>query len=118
MIARLWRGAVRRADGDRYSEYVAQTGLAAYRQTPGNQGAWLLRRDIGETTEIVTLSMWESEDAIRGFAGDDIARAVFYPEDDAFLVERDDTVVHYAVQDSAQPLVQLAGEEGFEPSIS
>ena len=34
---------------------------------------------------------------MRGFAGDDIGRAVFYPEDDRFLVERDDHVDHFEV---------------------
>jgi hypothetical protein len=36
-------------------------------------------------------------DAIRGFAGDDVERAVYYPEDDRFLVEHEDTVTHWQV---------------------
>jgi heme-degrading monooxygenase HmoA len=58
----------------------------------------MLRRDLDEgLTEYVTLSLWESIDAVRAFAGDDPERAVFYPEDDAFLVERDMRVRHYQV---------------------
>ena len=34
---------------------------------------------------------------IAGFAGDDIARAVFYPEDDRYLVDRETTVTHFEV---------------------
>jgi hypothetical protein len=45
----------------------------------------------------VTLSFWDSLDAVRGFAGDDVERAVFYPEDDRFLVEREETVLHFGV---------------------
>jgi heme-degrading monooxygenase HmoA len=57
-----------------------------------------LSRDLGDgRTEIVTLSFWESEAAIRGFAGDQIDQAVFYPEDNRYLVERDLTVTHYQV---------------------
>ena len=97
MIARMWRGAVRRDDADAYAEYIANTGMAAYRSTPGNQGAWMLRRDVGDRSEIVTFSLWDSQDSIRAFAGDDIDQAVFYPEDDRFLVERDRTVRHYEV---------------------
>ncbi len=95
LIARVWRGAVRSADADAYVAYVRETGIAEYEATPGNRGAWILRRPKGELTEIVTLSLWESMDAVRAFAGDDPGRAVFYPDDDRFLVERELTVEHY-----------------------
>ena len=49
----------------------------------------------GDRAEFIPLSLWESEEVIRGFAGEDIERAVFYPEDDRFLVERDLTARHY-----------------------
>jgi hypothetical protein len=45
----------------------------------------------------VTLSFWDSLESIRGFAGEDIGRAVFYPEDDRFLVAREDEVTHWQV---------------------
>jgi heme-degrading monooxygenase HmoA len=97
MIARIWRGAVRREDADAYADYIANTGMAEYRSTPGNHGAWMLRRDAGDRTEIITFSLWDSPDSIKAFAGDDIDQAVFYPEDDRFLIERDRTVRHYKV---------------------
>jgi heme-degrading monooxygenase HmoA len=96
-VARTWRGWTRRSDADAYVAYLEQTGMPAYRQTPGNCGAWILRRDDGDRTEFVTLSFWESVDAIHGFAGDDISVAVFYPEDDAFLIERETSVQHYEI---------------------
>ena len=101
MIVRTWRGAVRRADRDRYAEYLQGTGVAEYTATPGNRGVHMLRRDLGETTEFVMLTFWDSLDAIRTFAGDDLEKAVFYAEDDRFLVERDPTATHYEVVDSA-----------------
>ena len=98
MIARTWRGWVRTEDRAAYVDYIERTGMAGYRATPGNQGAWMLARDLDDgRTEIVTLSFWTSADAIRGFAGDDIGRAVFYPEDDRFLVDREATVTHHEV---------------------
>jgi heme-degrading monooxygenase HmoA len=98
MIARIWKGWVRTEDRAAYVDYIERTGMAEYRSTPGNQGAWMLVRDVGEDrTEIVTLSFWASRDAIRGFAGDDIERAVLYPEDDRYLVDRERTVTHYEV---------------------
>ncbi len=103
MIARMWRGAVRREDGDAYEAYIGETGLAGYEATPGNRGAWLLRRELGDLTEFVTFTLWDSLDAVRAFAGDDVERAVFYPEDDRFLVERDDVVKHFEVADGTRP---------------
>jgi len=97
MIARVWRGVVRRDDAEAYVNYIVNTGMAEYRSTPGNKGAWMLRRDDGDRSEIVTFSLWDSRDSIRAFAGDDIDQAVFYPEDDHFLLERDLTVRHYDV---------------------
>ena len=99
MIARVWRGWVRTEDRDVYAAYVEETGVAQYRETAGNQGAHMLTRDLGDgRTEIVTLSFWESREVITGFAGADISRAVFYPEDDRYLVQREDTVTHYEVR--------------------
>jgi heme-degrading monooxygenase HmoA len=102
MIARIWRGWVRAEDRAAYVDYIERTGMAAYRRTPGNQGAWMLARDLDDgRTEIVTLSFWASRDAIRAFAGDDIERAVFYPEDDRYLVDRETTVTHHEVVSGA-----------------
>jgi heme-degrading monooxygenase HmoA len=97
MVARTWRGWTRREDADAYVDYLERTGMPEYRATSGNRGAWILRHDDGDRTEFVTLTFWDSLDAIRGFAGDDVERAVFYPEDDRFLVEREETVTHWQV---------------------
>ena len=101
MIARMWRGWVATDRAAEYVTYIEETGMAEYRRTPGNRGAQMLTRDTGGgRTEVITMSWWESLDSIRGFAGDDISRAVFYPEDDDYLLDRDQTVFHYEVRDS------------------
>jgi heme-degrading monooxygenase HmoA len=97
MIARTWRGAVRADDAEPYSEYIRATGIAEYAATPGNLGAYLLYRIEGDRAEILTISFWESLDSVHGFAGNDIERAVFYPEDDRYLIDRDVTAHHYMV---------------------
>ncbi|MDQ7880186.1 hypothetical protein Q9R08_19505 [Microbacterium sp. QXD-8] len=95
-IVRMWRGVIRTSDRDEYVEYVERTGIDEYRSVPGNRDAWTLTRELPDgLTEIVTVSRWDSLESIRGFAGDDIGKAVYYPEDDRFLIERDDTVRHY-----------------------
>jgi heme-degrading monooxygenase HmoA len=103
VIARIWRGVVRLEDADEYAKYIAETGFAAYATTPGNRGAWMLRRDEGDRTEFLTFSLWDSYDAIRAFAGDDYEAAVLYPEDERYLIETDPKVRHYDVADSAEP---------------
>jgi len=97
MIARTWRGATSADDADAYLEYLHETGLADFRRTEGNRGALALRKIEGNRAEFVILSLWDSEEAIRRFAGEDISKAVFYPEDERFLIERDNDVSHYEV---------------------
>jgi heme-degrading monooxygenase HmoA len=99
MIARVWSGATAADDADRYLEYLRRTGLAEYAHTPGHRRTITMRRIANERAEFVIITLWDSMDAVRGFAGDDPERAVFYPEDDRFLVARDDRVTHYDVVD-------------------
>jgi hypothetical protein len=84
MIARVWRGIVHSDKLEEYVDVVEETGMEEYRRTPGNLGA-----------QILTISWWPDEDHIRGFAGEDIELAKYYPSDDPYLIERDDNVVHY-----------------------
>ena len=100
VIARVWSGEVRRADADVYAEYIRETGFREYGETPGNRGAWLLRRDDGDATRFVALSMWDSYDAVRTFAGDDIEAAVLYPEDERYLRPGSSSITHYEVVDT------------------
>ena len=104
MIARTWRGWVASDRAQEYVAYLDKTGLAEYADTPGNAGAHCLLRDLGDgRTEVVTLSFWESMEAVERFAGNDASRAVFYPEDDYFLIDRETTVTHFDVPWSTPP---------------
>ena len=97
MIARIWRGATKAEDAEPYLDYLHRTGFTEYRDTSGNRGVLGLRRIVEGRAEFLLVSLWDSEDAIRQFAGDDIEKAVFYPEDEGFLVERDERVSHFEV---------------------
>ena len=97
MIARIWRGAVRQEDGDVYEQYIRDTGVAEYKATAGNLGVTMMRREVGDRTEFMLLSLWESLDAVKAFAGEDYEKGVFYPEDDRYLVERDEKSSHWEV---------------------
>jgi hypothetical protein len=95
-ILREWRAEIHRALRDEYVGYVTATGLAAYRATPGNLGATLAVRDLDAARcEIVTLSWWGALADIERFAGRDIERARYFPEDGRYLVTRPERVLHY-----------------------
>lgn len=96
MIARTWRGATSTEDAEAYHEYLNQTGVNACETTPGNRGVYVLRREVGTRAEFLFVSLWESMEAVTRFAGAD-ARAVFYPEDERYLIDFDPDVAHYEV---------------------
>jgi heme-degrading monooxygenase HmoA len=108
MIARIWRGVTRADQADAYYDYLERTGLKEYRNTPGNRGVWVLRQLRDDKATFLLISLWDSIEAIRRFAGDDIETAVYYPEDHAFLLELEPTVAHYDVLAPADALA-LAG---------
>ena len=58
----------------------------------------MLHRDVEDKTEFVMFTLWDSIENVKAFAGEDYETAVFYPEYDRFLIERDPTAAHYGVQ--------------------
>ena len=97
MIARIWRGVTSASKADPYLDYLRATGLKEYRATKGNQGVWVLRKIEGDQAEFTLITLWDSMDAVRRFAGNDVNRAVYYPEDYDYLLWREPNVVHYEV---------------------
>ena len=106
MIARTWHGRVPAEKADAYYSYLRRTGLADYAATPGNLGVTVLRRDEGSVTHFLLLTLWESIEAVQAFAGADHELAHYYPEDDEYLLEREQFVKHYEVlASSGTPVV-------------
>jgi heme-degrading monooxygenase HmoA len=97
MIVRIWHGMTAAAKSDEYFEYLNRTGVPEYRATEGNRGVYVLRRIEGERAHFLTVSFWESIEAIKGFAGPDPERAKYYPEDEKFLLDFEPAVDHYEV---------------------
>ena len=97
MIARIWHGITPAARADEYLKFLETRALPDYRSVPGNLAAFILRRVEGEVAHFLTLTHWESLEAIRSFAGADIGRAKYYPEDSRFLVDFEPTVQHFEV---------------------
>jgi heme-degrading monooxygenase HmoA len=101
MIARIWHGRTLQRHYDEYWQFLHEHAIPDYRSTPGNAGVRVLRRLDGEQAHFQTLSYWDSLEAIRAFAGDEIERAKYYPEDQHYLLEFEPEVEHYEVSDEA-----------------
>jgi heme-degrading monooxygenase HmoA len=99
MIARIWQGRIRACDVEEYRAYISATGLVDYRSTPGNLGAEMLTRVDGDVAHVITLSFWNNLESIHAFAGADVTRARYYPEDARFLLDFPERVEHYDVVD-------------------
>ena len=97
MIARVWHGTTRAEDAAEYARYVEASGMEAARALPGSRGTLVLHRVEDDRAEFETVLLFDSLDDIRAFAGDDVDVAVFFPEDDRYLVERELTVRHFEV---------------------
>jgi heme-degrading monooxygenase HmoA len=97
MIARIWRGRTPAAKSEAYLSILKRTGLKEYLETDGNRGVLLLRRVSDGVAEFTALTLWDSMDAVRRFAGDEPERAHYYPEDREYLLEMTPFVEHYEV---------------------
>ena len=97
MIARLWHGITPASKADGYLDTLNKTGLRECRATPGNRGVYVLRRIDAGVAHFLFISLWDSMDAIARFAGAEVDRARYYPEDREFLLEFEPTVTHYEV---------------------
>jgi heme-degrading monooxygenase HmoA len=103
MIARMWHGVVPREKAEAYLQVLKRTGVSELRATAGNRGVTVLRQDEGAQSHFVLISFWDSREAIRAFAGDDLEKARYYPEDAEFLLEMEPRVTHYEVLASPAP---------------
>lgn len=97
MIARMWRGRAVGANADAYAAVFQNEVLHELKRVAGFRGAYLLRRDDADATELVTLTLFDSLDAVRGFAGEVYDTAIVSPAARAVLRDYDRTVRHYTI---------------------
>jgi heme-degrading monooxygenase HmoA len=97
MIFRVWRGEATVEDGPRYVDHLERSVFPQLREIEGYEKAYLLRRPIGDRVEFLVITVWQSMDAIRRFAGEEPTTAVVEPEARAVLSDFDETVDHYEV---------------------
>lgn len=97
MIARRWHGRVTAANADEYLKLMEEVGLADYRSTAGNRGAWCLHRRDGDVVHVEMFTLWDDEEAVRRFAGEDMLKAKYYDFDPDYLLELEPEVVQFDV---------------------
>jgi antibiotic biosynthesis monooxygenase (ABM) superfamily enzyme len=108
MISRIWHGWTLPANADAYEALLKGeifVGIES-RQIPGYRGIHLLRRDLGDEVEFVTIMWFDSIDAVRAFAGEDYELAVVPATARALLARYDARSQHYEVR------VERQGERG------
>ena len=97
MIARLWHGWTTPENADAYEEFLRTKMFPSIRRVPGYLGADLLRRADGEEIAFVTITRFDSLDAVRAFAGEAYEQAVVEPEARELLSRFDARSEHYEV---------------------
>jgi heme-degrading monooxygenase HmoA len=95
MITRLWRGWTTSGNADAYERFLIEELFPSMRRIPGFDGAVVLRRVEGDEVGFVTLTRFESLDAIRAFAGDDYEVPVLEPPAVALLSRYEERAAHY-----------------------
>lgn len=95
MIERVWRGWITPDKADAYQDFLRRQFLPAAHSIPGYVGAHVLRRSVGDKVEFMTITSFQSMDAIRAFAGADVQKAHVAPEAQALLSSWEETVAHY-----------------------
>jgi heme-degrading monooxygenase HmoA len=105
MIARIWHGRTQRTHADAYFAVLQQRAIPDYESVPGNRAVHILRREEGDVCHFLTISLWDSLEGIKQFAGENIEQAKYYPKDQAFLLEFEPTVVHYEAASAVNGLL-------------
>jgi heme-degrading monooxygenase HmoA len=100
MISRIWHGWTTQANADAYEALLKSEIFVGIqdREIAGYRGIHLLRRDVGDEVEFVTIMWFDSLEAVRAFAGEDYAVAVVPPKAQALLSRFDERSQHYQVE--------------------
>lgn len=98
MIARYWRGWTELRNAEPYEELLKNKVLPGLSGVEGYRGGYVMRSDGPELAEFVVVNLFESLDAVKRFAGENYALAVFEPEALELLVKREPLAAHYEVR--------------------
>ena len=97
MIARIWHGTATTAKADEYYRHFTTAVAPHLKDIQGHRGAYLLRRDVGGQVEFVAVTLWDSIETVKKFAGPKPEVAIVEPEGRTALSAFDDFATHYEV---------------------
>jgi heme-degrading monooxygenase HmoA len=97
LIARIWQGRTPAARAEEYTRYLYEAGVKKIAAIPGNRGVQMVRMVRDGIAEFEVLSYWDSLDAVRLFAGDDIEKVRALPRDPEYMVGAEPAVRHFEV---------------------
>lgn len=101
MILRTWHGTTKLSDADAYEAFMKKQAAPDYKSVQGLLQLMFSRRDEDDIAHFLLVTVWENIDAVKAFAGDDPAKAKYYPEDDTYLLEKEDCSLNHQVFFSA-----------------
>jgi heme-degrading monooxygenase HmoA len=104
MISRIWHGWTTPANADKYERLLKEEILIGImrRHIHGLKDIQLLRRDVQDEVEFVTIMVFDSLDAVRNFAGEDYEAAVVPEKARAVLSHFDKRSQHYEIRSMSQ----------------
>lgn len=97
MIVRMWHGIVDAAKADEYAEFMKQRAAPDYGSVDGLQKLMFLRKNETDIAHFLLVTHWDSMESVKKFAGERPEKAKYYPEDDEFLLEKEETSALYEV---------------------
>ncbi|KAF2515430.1 antibiotic biosynthesis monooxygenase [Flavobacterium zhairuonense] len=97
MIARIWHGKTKMEDYETYTKFLIETAIPDYEKTAGFVKLSFLRNIKNNEGHFTLITYWKNWEVIKNFAGENIEKAKYYPEDDAFLLEFEENVEHFDV---------------------
>ncbi len=97
MIVRTWHGRTSLKDADAYEEFMRVRAAPDYASVEGLVQLFFTRRDDADCAHFLLVTVWKNMDAVKAFAGDDPSLAKYYPEDDAYLLEKETHSLNHQV---------------------
>jgi len=94
-IGRLWHGVASKGNLGCILEELSSTRLRGSLEAKGNLGGLVLSRESNGAAEVYVLTLWESEEAIRGFAGDNLHAPAYRPGDEKYVVSQEPQVKYF-----------------------
>jgi heme-degrading monooxygenase HmoA len=97
MTLRTWHGRTALGDAEAYETFMKERAAPDYGSVDGLENLFFTRRDEGDVAHFLLVTLWRDIEAVKAFAGADPAKAKYYPEDDKYLLEKEDCSLNHRV---------------------